>query len=142
MTRRKLLASLETDRVEAAIRHAEETCAIELRISIAGAFWGDPQHLAELAFRRMGMSATGGRNGLLIFLAPWRRKVVVIADEGIAKKVDAGVWSGLVASVTSHFRDNHFTDGLVAAIENLSAVLAPHLPPTKRVNELPDTIEG
>jgi hypothetical protein len=142
LTRRKLLASLETDRVQAAIRHAEETCAIELRISIAGAFWGDPRHLAELAFRRMGISATGRRNGLLIFLAPWRRKVVVLADEGIAAKVDATFWSGPIASVTSHFRDDRFTDGLVAAIENLSTALAPHFPPTKRVNELPETIEG
>lgn len=141
MTRRGLLAALDTAAVEAAIRRAEAACAIELRVSIAGLFWGSTRHVAGRAFRRMGMTATRGRNGLLLFVAPWRRQVVVLADEGINAKVDAGLWSNAVALVTGAFRDGRFTEGLVAAIESLARALAPHFPPAVRPNELPDALD-
>ena len=73
---------MDAARVEAAIRSAERASAIELRVSIAGLFWGDPQRLAEKAFQRLGMNATAGRNGVLLLVAPWRRRVVVLADQG------------------------------------------------------------
>jgi TLP18.3/Psb32/MOLO-1 phosphatase superfamily protein len=141
MTRRKLLASLDKKRVEAAICEAERLCAAELRVSIAGAFWGDPQKLAERAFRRMGMGATRHLNGILIVVAPWHRKVVVFADQGILAKIDASIWSAAVATVTSVFRDGQFTHGLVTVIEGLGRALAPHFPPAPRSNELSNTVE-
>jgi hypothetical protein len=141
ISRRRLLAALDKGRVEAAIRHAEELCAFELRVSIAGPFWGAPRQLAERAFRRMAMAATSQRNGVLVFVAPWRRQVVIVADEGIAAKVDARLWSDTVAVGTDVFRTGHFTEGLIAMIEGLARALAPHLPPGRRANELPDTIE-
>jgi uncharacterized membrane protein len=141
MTRRRLLAALDTGQVEAAIGRAEDTCAIELRVSIAGLFWGSARHVAGRAFRRMGMSATRQRNGLLLFVAPWRRQVIVLADQGITAKVDASLWSSAVAIVTAAFRDGRFTEGLVGAIEALARALAPHFPPTPHPNELPDTVD-
>jgi uncharacterized membrane protein len=140
MTRRKLLAALDTARVEAAIRAAESACSVELRVSVAGLFWGDPARVAARAFAQLGMAATAGRNGILLFVAPWRRKVVVHADAGITEKVDASLWSGTIVTVTSAFRDGRFTDGLVAAIEALGRALAPHFPPRPRPNELPDSV--
>lgn len=141
MTRRRLLASLDHARVEAAIRQGEATCAVELRVSIAGLFWGNTQDMAARAFARMGMTATSQRNGLLIFVAPWRRQVVVLADQGITARVDAALWTTAVQLVTSAFHDGRFTDGLVAAIESLSRALAPHFPPTTRPDELPNTVD-
>jgi uncharacterized membrane protein len=141
VTRRRLLAGLDTAQVEAAIRRAEERCAVELRVSIAGLYWGRTRDVAARAFRRMGMTATRHRNGLLVFVAPWRRQVVVLADEGITAKVDAGLWSNAVALVTAAFRDARFSEGLVAAIDSLSAALAPHFPPVAHANELPNTID-
>jgi uncharacterized membrane protein len=142
MTRRSLLARLDAPRVEAAIARAERTAAVELRVSVAGLFWGAPQRVAERAFARMGMTGTRGRNGLLLFIAPWRRRVVVLADRGITEKVAATLWSGTVETITAAFRQERFTDGLVAAIDALAAALAPHLPPVPGdTNELPDRID-
>jgi uncharacterized membrane protein len=136
-----MLAALDTARVEAAIGKAEDACAVELRVSIAGLFWGNAHDVAGRAFRRMGMSATRHRNGVLLFVAPWRRKVLILGDQGITARVDAKIWSKAIELVTAAFRDGHFTEGLVAALENLSGALAPHFPPVPRPNELPDTIE-
>jgi uncharacterized membrane protein len=141
MTRRRLLAALDTAQVEAAIQRAEDACAVELRVSIAGLFWGSPRQVAARAFRRMGMSATRHRNGLLLFVAPWPRQVIVLADQGITAKVDASLWSSAVGIVTAAFRDGRFTEGLVSAIEALARALAPHFPPAPRPNELPNTLD-
>jgi uncharacterized membrane protein len=142
MTRRRLLAALDAPRVEAAIRQGEDVCGVELRVSIAGLFWGDVRAMADRAFDRMGMAATRQRNGLLIFVAPWRRKVVIVADRGITAQVDASLWSNAVQLVTTAFRDGRFTEGLIAALESLSRALAPHFPPTPHApNELPDTVD-
>jgi uncharacterized membrane protein len=142
MTRRQLLARLDAAQVEQAIARAERTAAIELRISIAGLFWGSAQRVADRAFARMGMTATRGRNGLLLFIAPWRRRVVIVADRGITEKAGAALWPAAVAAVTTAFRERRYTEGLVAAIDGLAAALAPHLPPVPGdVNELPDRID-
>jgi uncharacterized membrane protein len=142
MTRRRLLASLRPAEVEAAIRQAEQRCAVELRVSIAGLFWGRPEAIARRAFARLGMTATSRRNGLLVFIAPWHRKVVIHADEGITAKVDASLWSRAVTTVTAAFRDGRFTEGLVAALAELSSALAPHFPPVAGApNELPDSVD-
>jgi putative membrane protein len=141
MTRRGFLARLDVPAVERAVRAAEEACAIELRVSIAGLFWGRTDRVARRAFQRMGMSSTERRNGVLLLVAPWRRKVVVFADQGITAKVDAELWSSVIAIVTDAFRTGRFTEGLVAALGKLAAVLAAQFPPSARVNELPETID-
>ena len=141
MTRRRLLAALDTKQVEAAIARAEAACAVELRVSIAGLFWGRTHHVASRAFRRMGMTATTRHNGLLLFIAPWRRQVIVLADDGITAKADAALWSRAVEIVTAAFRDGRFTEGLVRAIDALAAALAPHFPAVARANELPNTLD-
>jgi uncharacterized membrane protein len=143
MTRRKLLAALDVGQVEAAIGRAEAACAIELRVSVAGLFWGDADAMARRAFARLGMAATRDRNGVLVFLAPWRRKVIVLADDGITAKIaaDAALWSGAVATITRAFAAARFTEGLVAALDDLARGLAPAFPPSSRANELPDRID-
>jgi uncharacterized membrane protein len=140
VTRRRLLAALDLPRVEAAIRQAETTCNVELRVSVAGLFWGSPDAVARRAFERLGMTGTARRNGILVFLAPWRRKVTIVADQGISARVDASLWSGAVATITGAFRGGQFTAGLVEALGSLAAALAPHFPPERRANELPDTV--
>jgi uncharacterized membrane protein len=142
MTRRHLLSLLDLPRVEEAIRRAERASAIELRISIAGLYWGNAQRLAEKAFQRLGMAATAQRTGILLLLLPWRRRVVVVADAGITAKVGPGLWSGLVEQLTAAFKAGRYTEGLVAAVDALAQQLAPLFPPRPGdVNELPDVID-
>ena len=141
MTRRRLLAALDASRIEQAIQRAETMSAIELRVSIAGLFWGDPQPVAERAFHRLGMSATQQRNAILLFIVPWRRRVVLIADEGITAKVKPELWEQIVAALTRDFHEDRFTEGLVAAITGLADALASLFPPTPGDrNELPNTL--
>jgi uncharacterized membrane protein len=142
MTRRSFLATLDADRVEEAIRGAERAASIELRVSVAGAFWGRPRRLAERAFARLGMAATARRNGLLLFVSPWHRRVELVADQGITGRVQPDTFAAAVERLAAEFRAGRFTEGLCRAIADLAAALAPLFPPDpRRASELPDTVD-
>jgi uncharacterized membrane protein len=133
---------IDLDAVERAIRAAEQRTSGEIRVAIARSwFWGDARASAERAFRRLNMTATIARNGVLIFVAPRRRKVAVIGDAGIHAKVAPDFWASVVARMTADFQRGDPTAGLVAAVALLGGALAAAFPIRPGdVNELPDSV--
>jgi uncharacterized membrane protein len=141
--RRKLLKTIDKERVLAAIREAERRTSGEVRVSVSPFFWGSVRRVAERAFDRMGMTATKDRNGILFFIVPARRRFTVLGDEGIHAGVGQDFWDGLAALLSEHFRKGEFTEGLVRAIEAAGRKLAEHFPydTVSDVNELSDEID-
>jgi len=141
--RRALLRTLDVSAIEQAIRQAEKRTTAELRVSIAGYFRGDPRRLAERAFRRLRMDATRDRNGVLIFIAPARRQVVVLGDSGIDGHVGQAFWSDVAAQLALAVRSGHATAGLLQAIRTVADELARHFPAGTGANadELPNAID-
>jgi uncharacterized membrane protein len=145
LTRRTFLQSLDTAAVERAIALAETRTSGEIRVSIARFFVGSSRHLAERAFQRLGLQATQNRNGVLLFIAPARRQVVVLGDQAIHAHVGDAFWTEIAARVSTRFREGHFTQGVVDAVEAIGEALARHFPAGAEAdgnpNELPDTID-
>ena len=145
VSRRAFLRGLDTGAVERAIARAEARTSGEIRVSIAGFFIGSSRRLAERAFRRLGMQATRHRNGVLLLIAPARRRVVVLGDEAIHGHVGDVFWTAIAARVSARFRERAFTEGVVDAVDAIGDTLARHFPPTEGAaanpNELPDTID-
>ncbi len=143
ITRRRLLRQLDAVQIERAIKRAETATSGEIRVSIAGFFRGDSRRLAERAFRGLGMQATRQRNGVLILIAPTRRQVVILGDEGIHARVGESFWSELAADLVRRFGQRDFTAGLVDTIDRVGQRLAVHFSPdpAANVNELPDAVE-
>jgi uncharacterized membrane protein len=145
VSRRTFLRRLDTPAVERAIARAEARSSGEIRVSIAGLFVGSGRRLAERAFRRLEMQATRHHNGVLLLIAPARRQVVVLGDEAIHRRVGDAFWTEIAARVGARFRDHHFTEGVVEAIDAIGDALARHFPASPTAdnpNELPDTIDG
>lgn len=142
MTRRALLAQLDRARVERAIAAAERATSAELRVAIAGAFWGRPRALAEGAFVKLGMRATAARNGVLLFVAPWHRRIELVADDGAAAVVAPAFWQQIVHELERVFAERRYTDALETAVAAVGAELARHFPPPAgpNPNELPNAI--
>jgi uncharacterized membrane protein len=128
MTRRGLLKLIDTARIEAAIRRAEQRSSGEICVSVSRLFWGDVTKAAEKAFDRLGMRQTKERNGVLIFVVPARRKFVILGDKGIHEKVGAGFWTGIAHVMSERFRKGDFTGGLILGIEQVGERLAEHFP--------------
>jgi uncharacterized membrane protein len=143
-SRRTFLRRLETHAVEDAIARAEARTSGEIRVSIAGFFVGSSRRLAERAFQRLGLRATKNRNGVLLLIAPARREVVVLGDEAIHAHVGDVFWTEIAALVSTRFREERFTDGVVEAVDAIGEALARHFPAGVEggnPNELPDAID-
>ncbi len=97
--------------------------------------------LAIRQFLAHGLHTTELRTGVLIFVSLAERHAEIIADEGIATKVDAMIWKNAMDRLTSAIRGGRLADGLVAAVSETGAVLAQHFPPRPGDrNELPDDL--
>lgn len=142
-SRRKLMRTVDIDRVKAAIAAAERAACGEIRVSVARFFWGSVRGAAERAFVRLGMTRTKDRNGVLFFIVPSRKKFVVLGDEGIHAKVGQEFWECVARLMSERFREGEFTEGLVAAIEEAGRQLAAHFPydAAVDVNELSDDVD-
>jgi uncharacterized membrane protein len=142
-SRRKLMKTVDSEKIKAAIAAAERATSGEIRVSVARFFWGNVRRAAEGVFARLGMTRTKDRNGVLFFIVPARKKFVVLGDEGIHAKVGQEFWDCLARLMSGHFRKGEFTEGLVAAIGEAGQQLAAFFPydAAADVNELSDDID-
>ena len=99
-------------------------------------------HARALTCFRVGAeSRTTGRTGILIYLSMAERRAEIIADEAIAAKVGPEVWGDAMHALLTEVRQGRVADGMVAAVEQVGAVLSQHFPRgADDVNELPDRL--
>jgi putative membrane protein len=87
-----------------------------------------------------GLANTRHRCGVLIFASMAEHYARIIADEGVASKVNQSEWQDAIDTLVGHMRDGHIAEGFIAAIERCGGVLAAHAPPSDPPDELPDRI--
>lgn len=90
-------------------------------------------------FLVQNLHTTDGRTGVLLFVSVAERYAEIIADRAIDEKVPNGTWKKIIEKLTASIGAGQPTDGFVAAIDAIGAVLAEHFPPgSGDPNELPD----
>jgi uncharacterized membrane protein len=127
-SRRALLRSIDSARVKRAIETAEKDTSGQICVSFAPFFWGDVDRAAVRALERLGTKRAGHRNGVLILVAPARRRFVVCGDGGIHAKVGDVFWEDVCRLLGARFREGDFTEGLVQAIAVIGEQLRLHFP--------------
>lgn len=93
-------------------------------------------------FLAQNLQATRERTGVLIFVSEWERMAELIADEGVAAKVEPAVWDAAMARLVAGLRSGKAAEGFEAAVLLCGEVLAEHFPPLEgdNPNELPDHV--
>ena len=71
---------------------------------------------AEAAFLEEEVFRTRDRTGILIFLAVWEHRAVILGDEGIHRAVPEGAWQQLVDDLVSGIAAGRATEALVDVI--------------------------
>lgn len=98
----------------------------------------------ESAIRHFKVGAdrrTHGRTGILLYLSMREHRAEIVADEAIARLVDAEVWGKAMADMLAEIRKGNIAEGLAAGIRDVGEVLAEHFPRSEDdVNELPDRL--
>jgi uncharacterized membrane protein len=128
MRTKEFIEKLEHDRIVRAIAAAETKTSGEIRVFIQHGDVGDPVGSAREQFERLGMTKTRERNAVLIFVAPRAQKFAVIGDQGVHEKCGDPFWQALTEAMRTHFQAHNFTDAVVHAIRETSALLAEHFP--------------
>jgi uncharacterized membrane protein len=139
---RMLFPARTLDAIEEAIGRAERTHAGEIRFAIETSL--TPLHiLADLTprsraldvFAQLRVWDTEANNGVLIYVQLADRSVEIVADRGVAGRVQQPEWDAICRMMEEHFRAGRFKAGSIAGVEAVGALLARHFP--ARVSGLP-----
>ena len=102
------------------------------------------EHVHRRALEQFAARAyhlTEGATGVLIFASLAERQAIVLADEGVASKVQPGEWSKVVDALVSGMKARDAGGGFARAIAVAADILAAHCPPQPdNRNQLPDTV--
>jgi len=134
------------DAIEGSIRDCESRHCGEIRFVVETAFdlpelWHDlsPRQRAWQLFGQLGVWNTEHNNGVLIYVLMADRAVEIVADRGIAARIEPGEWRVVCERMERHFRARRFREGAIAGIEGVGALLERHFPgAAPGENELPD----
>ncbi len=96
---------------------------------------------AQAQFMAHGVHLTAERTGILIYVALADRRVEIVADDGINKKVAQAELDELAQHIVAAAQSGTLADGLVKAVEGAGRLLSRHFPPSpSNPNELPDRV--
>ena len=121
---------------EAAIRASEATHIGEIRFAIENTLapssvWRGMtgRERAVEVFSNLRVWDTEHNSGVLVYVLLADRDIEIVADRGIASRVEPAVWESIARAMEAAFRQGHFERGAVSGIEQISALLATHFPP-------------
>jgi uncharacterized membrane protein len=133
-------------KIRDACAEAEKTTSGELRVSILRKRTRKQKKLSvrELAvreFNELHMDQTRDKTGILIFILLKDRQFQILADEGINEKVAPDTWQEQANILIDYFKNEKYTEGIIALIRNMGKILTEHFPvKTDDTNELSDEV--
>ena len=123
-----LLTEAELKRVRDAIAAAELRTSGEIRVHMEDHIEEDVLDHAAFIFEELGMHRTRERNGVLIYLSVGDRKLAVIGDEGINRRVPENFWNDVLGLLKLHLAAGRPAEGLVEAVHTVGEKLRNHFP--------------
>jgi len=123
-----------------AMHRAEIRLIIEPALTLADVLAGETsRERASELFCEYRVWDTEDNCGILIYLNLADHKVEIMADRGIAKKIQAEEWQAVCQTMTRDFAAGRRNDSILAALEQLNQLLAQRAPASgPRTNQLPD----
>ena len=133
-------------KIEEAIRASEKEHDGELRFVVESVL---PLHYlrgekpsrrrAEDLFAQLKVWDTEHNSGVLIYVQLLNRHIDIVADRGIASKVEQPEWDAVCRAMEAEFRAGKFEAGALEGLSRVTRILARHFPARgTRLNELPD----
>jgi uncharacterized membrane protein len=85
------------------------------------------QH-ARNRFSELGVWATESNNGVLLHITLAEKAIDIVADRGIAERVDAATWQAIADDLAAQCKRGAIQTGLIAAIDHIGEILHAHFP--------------
>ena len=145
---RKRFPATAMDRIASAIaagelQHGGEVCfAVESALHWRDVIRDVPAtRRAREAFARLRVWDTAANNGVLVYLLLADQRIEIVADRGLQGLVSDEQWRGVCQLLEERLRSGDHADAVIAAINEVSQLLAQHFPPqagVPGVDELPN----
>jgi putative membrane protein len=84
--------------------------------------------LAHRSFASRVLAQSDRKTGILLFVSLGERYVEVVTDRDVDLKVQQSTWDAIIKDFTAAAKQKRLADGLVAAVEACTKVLATHYP--------------
>ena len=99
-------------------------------------------HERAVSHFKVGAEArTMGRTGILIYLSMREHRAEIVADEPIARLVEAEVWGEAMVDMLREIKQGRVAEGIAIGVRDVGFVLAEHFPRRDDdENELPDRL--
>lgn len=138
---RKFLTKKDGDLIIKSIKNAELKTSGEIRVHFQRRLKGDLMDEATRIFYKLKMNETVARNGVLIFIAPAKKKFYILGDSGIDAAVPDDFWEEMKNRLSEQLQANNIADGICECVDTIGEKLKTHFPiQSDDKNELPDTI--
>ncbi|QWT20660.1 TPM domain-containing protein [Bacillus sp. NP157] len=115
--------------------------AIESRLPVGEVMAGlTARERATSLFAHLRVWDTEENCGVLLYVLLAEHRIEIVADRGIAAKVNAAEWAAITAHMRDEFAKGHFREAALTGVDEAGALLARHFPADgkPRANELPD----
>ena len=96
----------------------------EVVVAISPFFIGSVERTAERAFKQLGVT----RTGVLVFVVPARRRVIILSAEGTRACIATTIWSDIASQIAASFARADGTHGLIDAVQLLASALSVAFP--------------
>ncbi len=134
------------DAIETEIRASEKKHHGEVRFAVEAGLHPLPllrgqsaRQRAVEVFSNLRVWDTAHNSGVLIYVQLVDRRIEIVADRGINARVPQTQWDAICRRMEDAFRREHYQQGVLAAIDEITELLARHFPPLdENPNELPD----
>ena len=95
------------------------------------------------AFMRLRIGRTSGRNGVLVFVSTFERRVEIVCDVGIDPAALGDAWQKGLARVAETVSARLDVEAFAASLEALGPIIGAKMPrQADDVNELPDDVDA
>ena len=144
--RRRFSASV-LDAIQKAIADGERRHSGQVMFAVEGALplrdlarGRSARERAHEVFAHLRVWDTHHNSGVLIYVLLADRAIEILADRGIAAKVDEVEWKSICARMQQRFAAGEFEHGAIEGVRAVGDILARHFPADgePRANELPD----
>jgi len=134
---RRAFPQATLDAIEAAIQSGETAHGGEIRFAIENSLPGalvwsgmrGHERAIEM-FSNLRVWDTEDNSGVLVYLLLADHDIEIVADRGIAARVDPAAWEAVAQAMEAAFRQGEFERGALDGIAQIGALLAAHFPPS------------
>lgn len=147
---KKYFSREDLQRIESAVSNSETRHQGEIKIILEGSFpvsrvikGLDAKQRAMELFSEKRVWDTEKNTGILIYVQLTDRKIELLADREIYKKIGQSALDEICERMQSGFRSGNYSGSVLSAIEEFTRLLQKHFPPEEKQNpnELSDRPE-